>query len=103
MADNGKLSYFLMGLGIGVGVGVLFAPRTGENTRQYIKAKADEGKDYVKRWTEDVRDSASTLVERGKEMVSKQKENVVGAVEAGKPYREAAGNSAEKGSAPHEA
>jgi gas vesicle protein len=97
--ENGRLSYFFLGLGIGVAVGILFAPKTGEETRQLIKSKADEGKDYIKRRSDDVRDSASTLVEKGKDAVVKQKENLSAAVEAGKQaYRDAVSGLPGKGS-----
>jgi gas vesicle protein len=51
MADNvgSKVSYFLVGLGVGALVGVLFAPKSGEDTREYLAGKADEGKDYAAR------------------------------------------------------
>jgi gas vesicle protein len=94
--DNNKLAYFFLGLGIGVGIGILFAPKSGEETRQLIKSKADEGREYVKRRTEEVRQSASELVEKGKEAISRQREHLAAAVEAGKQaYREAVGRPAE--------
>jgi gas vesicle protein len=51
MADNvgSKVSYFLVGLGVGALVGVLFAPKSGEDTREYLSKRADEGKDYAQR------------------------------------------------------
>ena len=49
MADNvgSKVSYFLVGLGVGALIGVLFAPKSGEDTREYLSKKADEGRDYA--------------------------------------------------------
>ena len=46
MADNvgSKVTYFLVGLGVGALVGILFAPKSGEDTREYIVKKADEGR-----------------------------------------------------------
>jgi gas vesicle protein len=94
--DNNKLAYFFLGLGIGVGIGILFAPKSGEETRHLIKTKADEGKDYVKRRTEEVRQSATDLVEKGKDVITRQKDHLSAAVEAGKQaYREAVGASPE--------
>ena len=92
MADN-RLSYFFLGLGIGVGVGVLFAPQSGVETRGLIKSKADEGKDYLKRRGTELKDSAGGLIEKGRDMVSRQRENLAEAVEAGKQaYRETVGD-----------
>ena len=67
MEDNNRLSYFFLGMGIGVAIGILFAPKSGEETRKLIRSKADEGKKYVKKRTEEVRESAEDLVERGRE------------------------------------
>ena len=88
MEDN-KLSYFLFGLGLGVAVGVLFAPKAGEETRELLKSKAGEGRDYLRRKGEEVRESASDLVGRGREAYQTQRENLSAALEAGKQaYRQ---------------
>lgn len=90
--DNGKITYFLAGLGIGTLIGILFAPQAGEETREYIGSKASEGRDYVKRKSRELRDQAEDYVAKGKETVARQKENIQAAVEAGKQaYREASG------------
>lgn len=44
---NGLLK-FLAGIGIGAGIGVLFAPKSGEETRKDLKKKLDEFVDGVK-------------------------------------------------------
>jgi gas vesicle protein len=87
--DRGDLSCFLLGLGVGIGVGLLFAPTSGEETRGMLKTKAGEGKEYLKQRSSELRDSASDLIEQGKEAVNRQKDNLVEAMEAGKQaYRE---------------
>lgn len=90
MEDNtSKLSFFFLGLGIGVAVGILFAPKTGEETRELIRGKAGEGKDYVKRRSEELRESAAEVLERGKSTIGRQKDQLAAAVEAGRQaYRE---------------
>jgi gas vesicle protein len=90
MADDNKFTYFVLGFGIGVAVGILFAPQSGEETRQLLRTKADEGKDYLKKRSEALYESAGDLVEKGKDVVARQKEQLAAAVEAGKQaYREA--------------
>jgi gas vesicle protein len=90
MDDSRGLSYFFLGLGVGVAVGILFAPQSGEETRGLIKSKAQEGGEYVKRRTGDLRESASDIVDRGRTVVNKQKEQLSAAIDAGKQaYREA--------------
>lgn len=93
MADDSKVSYFFLGVGLGVALGVLFAPKSGAETRDFIRTKAGEGKDYLRRRGEDIRESASEALERGKSAIQRQREQLNAAVEAGKQaYREAAVN-----------
>lgn len=86
MADNtgARISYFLVGLGIGAVIGVLFAPKSGEETREYLAQKADEGKQYAQRKARELRDRAEDLVERGKQAASRQRESIASAVDAGR-------------------
>ena len=86
MAENGgsKVSYFLVGLGIGALVGVLFAPSSGEETREYLSKRADEGREYAQRKARELRERADDLVERGKQAAQQGKESVAAAVEAGR-------------------
>ena len=96
MDDDSKLSYFFLGLGLGVAVGVLFAPKSGAETREFLKSRAEEGADYVKRRGDDLRESTTTAIEKGRQAVQRQKENLTAAVEAGKQaYRDAATSSAD--------
>ena len=93
MEDDNKLSYFFLGLGLGVAVGVLFAPKSGTETRELLKSRANEGADFVKRRTTELRDQAAEAVDRSKETLRRQKDNLSAAVEAGKQaYREATTN-----------
>ena len=89
MDDSKGLSYFLLGLGVGVAVGMAFAPLSGQETRGRIRSKASEGGDYLKRRSVDLKGSAAELVDRGKQVVQTQREQLRSAVEAGKQaYRE---------------
>jgi|ERR1700729_3505090 gas vesicle protein len=87
MADNNagsKVSYFLVGLGIGALVGILFAPKSGEETREFLSQKADEGREYAQRKARELRVRADDFVERGKQVAARQKETVAAAVDAGR-------------------
>jgi gas vesicle protein len=95
MEDDNKLSFFFLGLGLGVAVGVLFAPKSGIETRNLLRSKAEEGADYVKRRGVDLRDTASDALDRGKQTVARHRDNLSAAVEAGKQaYRESVINPA---------
>ena len=88
--DQDKISYFFLGLGLGVAVGMLFAPKSGADSRDFLLTKADEGRGYLKRQGEQLRDSADGLVEKSKSAFAAQREQLAAAVEAGKQaYREA--------------
>lgn len=90
MDEDRRFSYFLLGLGLGVAAGVLFAPKSGEETRELIKAKAEEGKELLKKRSEELKGSAVELVDKGKQAVARQKEQLSAAVDAGRQaYREA--------------
>jgi len=79
-----RVSFFVVGLGIGAIIGILFAPKSGEETRDYLSAKADEGRDYAQQKARELRERAEDLLERSKEIMARQKDAVTSAVEAGK-------------------
>jgi len=86
MADNvgSKISYFLVGLGVGALVGVLFAPKSGEETRDILTKKADEGRDYAQKKARELRERADELIERGRDVASRKKDSLSAAVDAGR-------------------
>jgi len=86
MSDNvgSKISFFLVGLGIGALVGILFAPKSGEETREYLAQKADEGREYAQRKARVLRERADDIIERGKNVAARQKESISAAVDAGR-------------------
>jgi gas vesicle protein len=89
MQDDNKFPYFFLGLGLGVAVGLLFAPKSGSETRELLLSKADEGKEYLKRQGEQLRSSAGDAIERSKSALARQREQLSAAVEAGRQaYRE---------------
>jgi gas vesicle protein len=87
--DKNGLSSFLLGLGVGFGIGMLFAPKSGQETREIIKSKAGEGADFIKQRGSELKDTTAGWVDKGKEVVGRQKETLSDAVEAGKQaYRD---------------
>lgn len=93
MEDDSKLSYFFLGLGLGVAAGVLFAPKSGSETRDFLRSKAEEGADYMKQRGDEFRQNAADSIDRGKETLRRQKESLNAAMEAGKQaYRDAVNN-----------
>jgi gas vesicle protein len=86
VSDNvgSKVSYFLVGLGIGAAIGILFAPSSGEETREFLSNKADQGRDYAQKKARELRERAEDLIERSKEIIARQSDAVSSAVDAGK-------------------
>ena len=92
MSDNGgnKVSFFLVGMGIGALLGILFAPKSGEETRDGLIRRADESRDYAQRKARELRERADDLVERGRDVVETGRDSINDAIEAGKgAYRQA--------------
>lgn len=97
MSDNNggtKVAFFLAGMGIGAVLALLFAPKSGEETRDYISQKAGEGREYMTSRGRDLRKQAEDTVDKAKDVVNKQKEQLSAALEAGKQaYQEEKGKS----------
>jgi gas vesicle protein len=98
-----KLLFFIAGAGIGAVLGLLFAPKSGRETREiiarsategreYFTSKMNEGRQYLEEGKRKVTDDFGSFVDRSKEAVQRQKEQLTAAFEAGKAaYREEKG------------
>jgi len=79
-----KGNYFLVGLGIGSLIGVLFAPKSGEETREYIAKKTRDGNELARKKAQELRDRVEETVERGKEMIAQTEGQIAAAIDAGR-------------------
>ena len=59
--------WFLVGLSIGALVALLYAPRSGRDTRRYLSKKADEARDFVSERGQELYDRSRELVEEASE------------------------------------
>jgi gas vesicle protein len=92
MSDSNSNSFlwFLAGLGVGAVVGVMYAPRSGNETREALRSKAEEGRDFVRQRAHQARTQASDWVDRGRDVLSQQKDQFRAAYDAGRQaYHEA--------------
>lgn len=96
--SSNSFMWFLAGLGFGALIGVLYAPRSGRETREAIRNSAQEGTEYLKNRGREARETMNQWVDRGKEVVGQKKEQISAAIDATRQaYREAAGEG-KKGS-----
>jgi len=82
--DEFKFSYFLVGMGLGAIAGLLLAPRSGEETRKYLRERSNKGLDTLNQQAGKLRESADKIVKKGKEFVSRHGDSVETATEAEK-------------------
>lgn len=75
------MNNFLLGFGVGLTVAMLFAPKSGPETREYISSKANEGTDYLLKQGQQLKDTASDLLERGKNIVTSQKDEMASSMQ----------------------
>src|SRR5450755_36825 len=88
--NNNSFVWFLAGLGIGAIAGVLYAPRSGDETRQALRSRAEEGREFVRERARQAREQATGWADRGREVLNQQKEQFRSAYEAGRQaYQEA--------------
>jgi gas vesicle protein len=78
MKDSQGMSYFLLGLGVGAAVGVLFAPKSGPETRNYLQAKVNETADTLTRQGQELRNRAVETVKNLSDAVDSGKVELMG-------------------------
>src|SRR5579864_6038866 len=99
MAENnssaGGFGWFLAGLGIGALVGVLYAPKSGKETRDDLVASAleardkanklySQGREQASQYVQQGRDAMGQYVDKGKDLIQTHSDAVSAAVDAGK-------------------
>ena len=118
MSDQSSgFSWFLAGLGIGALVGVLYAPKSGRETREELINTARNGQEYLRTRSREAATQVNTyaqqsrermneyvdrgraqwdeFIQQGRDFVQEKSNKVSAAVQAGKQaYETAAGQSA---------
>jgi len=89
MQSNNGYSYFFLGLSVGAAAALLFAPKAGAETRNYLQSKAEDAAESLKDQGQRAMDLASQSVERAKGTLREQADTVSHAVDAGKQAYEA--------------
>jgi len=85
---SGTLAALIAGIGIGFGLGILFAPDSGRRTRRTIAKTADRSLSQLKDHVEDIRSSASDLIDKSVKTVQTHTDTVARGIDsAKKAYR----------------
>jgi len=84
-----------MGAALGAVLGILYAPKSGRETRQAIASTAEQGTKAVRERARRYREQAEQAVKNGRECMTQRADKIRAAVEAGrKAYREATSTQA---------
>jgi gas vesicle protein len=98
-----KFLFFMAGAGIGAVLALLFAPKSGRETRDLLARRATDSRDFLTNKVNEGRqvveersrrfgDDFSSFLDKSKEAVERQKEQLTAAFEAGKAaYRDEKG------------
>jgi gas vesicle protein len=78
-----KVGYLVGGLGVGSLIGIILAPKSGDETREYLTHKAREGCEYAENQVQHLKGRAEHLVERGNEVIAARKKQIATAVNVG--------------------
>ena len=86
LGAGGLLVAFIAGAVTGAAVALLFAPASGEETREYLGDRAREG-----------RARAAEAARQGRELLNRQRDTVAAAVERGREAYQAARDGSPRG------
>jgi gas vesicle protein len=64
-----NIGWFLAGALVGAAVAILYAPKSGKETRQYLVDKTQASRDAVESATHDFADASKEMFERGRQLV----------------------------------
>jgi gas vesicle protein len=84
MKTNGDFKFpdFLVGMGLGAIIGLLLAPRSGEETRKYLRERSNKGLDALNQRAGKLRKSIEGMVKKGKKFVGPRCDSIDTTTEA---------------------
>ena len=66
--ESGKLGWFVAGAVLGGAVALLYAPKSGKETREFINRKKDESKEALSETGKEVFDKGREIYDKGKQI-----------------------------------
>lgn len=79
-----KFTSFIAGLGLGAAVAMLFSPKSGDETREFLMKRAEDGRRYAQERGREFSATAHDVVDRGREAMNRQKDAIEAAAHAAK-------------------
>ncbi|HEX4484793.1 MAG TPA: YtxH domain-containing protein [Terriglobales bacterium] len=70
------ITFLLIGLGAGALTALLLAPKGGKQMRKELRRKYESARETLDDWTEDARDTAESVYERGSEIADDLRDRV---------------------------
>ncbi len=64
------VAWFLAGLGVGALIGVLYAPKSGAETREDLAQRARDGQEYLRTRSKQAAEQMGNAVDKGKEQMN---------------------------------
>jgi gas vesicle protein len=64
-----RIAWFFTGALIGATIAILYAPKSGKETRQYIAEKGQKGREAVETAGDNILDASRDVFERGRKLV----------------------------------
>ena len=77
-----RFPYVLVGILAGAIIGTLLAPRSGEETRKFLRERSNKGLDQLNAQAAKLRAAAQSLVESGRKLMACQNQPASTATEA---------------------
>ena len=75
MEDNSSnVTWFLAGAAVGAALGILFAPKSGSETRKYIKNSTLESREAMENGGKDLMDKGKDIYDRGRKIADEASE-----------------------------
>jgi len=66
---SSNVAWFLTGAFIGAAVAILYAPKSGKETRQFLADKVQQSKDAVTESSNNIVEASKDMFERGRQLV----------------------------------
>ena len=66
---SNRLAWFLTGAIVGATAAILYAPKSGKETRHYINDKAQQGREAVTGTSKDIVEASKEMFDRGRQLV----------------------------------